>query len=415
MVMLLSSVTWTNHVLSTRAQDQQTEEPFVILFDQAHGQFFNETLYETALKEITDIFKLHSDRLPPLEIHFNDEDRFSRELLAGVDLLIITNPGTAPLGNITEKEKLALVEWYQQGKGMILLSNPYVTANENLTGKPKLLNSLLDNNYITISGALFTVTDVNGKKYPDTLIDEKHGIDPARQVLKVNLEDRPKDETAVQELLYDVTTVYTWTQSVTVKNKTIQGWPTTVKKLADGSIEVPSGIPTLYGSSVVTETGFRVILGGSSFMFSDLKENTTGNSWIELGNNLQLWINAVLWAGHFNPEEVLSSFQNVLEMPDFVILGSMVLIGIGLAVIGVGYRFVGPNPLEIIGVDEAARRLQKQLGIAREGRQKSVATTDEKKASSTKSATKGKKVTPSGKHGRRRRQLGSPTTRKKKK
>ena len=93
----------------------------------------------------------------------------------------------------------------------------------------------------------------------------------------------------------------------------------------------------------------------------------------------------------------------------------MVLIGIGLAVIGVGYRFVGPNPLEIIGVDEAARRLQKQLGIAREGRQKSVATTDEKKASSTKSATKGKKVTPSGKHGRRRRQLGSPTTRKKKK
>ncbi len=418
LVMLLSSIAIVGNALTTQAQSQDNEEPFVILFDQSHGQYFNSTLYKTALQAVTEMFQLHSDKLPPLEIHYNDARNFSRELLAGVDLLIITNPGSSASGTFTEKEKLALVEWYQSGKGMILLSNPYVQNDDNVTGNPQALNSLLDNNYITISGALFTVTEHDGKKYPDILIDEKHSLDQDNQFLEIDLAARPKDETAVDELLYNVTTVYTWTQSISAQNKTIKAWPTTVKKLPSGNVEVPSGIPLLYGASVVAETGFRVILGGSSFMFSDWKVNVTdARTWIESGDNLQLWLNSILWAGHFVPEDVLTPSQDVLELPDVAIVGSLALVGLALVVIGVGYRFVGPFPLEIIGVDEAARRLKNQKSFRRKVASDSASTVD--KAAATPAETKGAKSAPTGKRSRRRRQLGKkpspPTTKKRKK
>lgn len=415
MMLLLNSVLLMHHALPASAQNLENEDPFVILFDQAHGQVFNASLYDTALRTINETFQQHSDKLPPLEIHVNHDKKFSRELLAGVDLLIVTNPGAGSQANFTEKEKLALVEWYQQGKGMILLSNPYVPNDENLTGKPEVLNSLLDNNYITISGALFTVTNVDNKKYPDILIDEKHSIDSSHQILELNLEEKPEDETAVRDLLHNVSRVYTWTQSLSAQNKTILAWPTTVKKLANGNIDVPTGIPTVYGSSVVPETGFRVVLSGSSFMFSDLQENTTNKSWIELGNNLQLWINTLLWAGHFKPEEVLAASQNVLNLPELAFFGAILFIGAGFIFLGLVYRFVGPFPLEVIGVDEAARRLQGQLNLKREEK-KATAATGDKKALLEQERKKPPSTAPSsGRRSRRRQQLRTTSSKKKKK
>ncbi len=409
-LMLLSSITLMEQGLGVHAQDQTEEEPFVILFDQAHGQFFNASLYESALAQIQFIFQQHSDKLPPLEIHVNEKEPFSRELLAGVDLLIITNPGVAPSGNFTEKEKLALVEWYQQGKGMILLSNPYVQESRhsnaiNITGRPEYLNSLLDNNYITISGALFTTAVVDDEKLPDTLVDERHSIDSAHEILEIDLTTKPKEETVIEEMIYNVSKVYTWTQSISIQNKTITVWPTTVKRLSNGKIEVPSGIPSIFGATTVQETGFRVVLGGSSVMFSDLVENTTESKWIDLGNNLQLWINVILWAGHFDPEVVLSPPPEILSLSDLTILGVFVIMGVVFILMGVVYRFIGPYPLEVIGVDEAARRLQKRLGDARGNRVRGTSageTIDSKPASA-------------GKRARRRRQLQKPKSLEKKK
>ena len=92
----------------------------------------------------------------------------------------------------------------------------------------------------------------------------------------------------------------------------------------------------------------RIALSGSTIMFSDLLADPGGDSssWLDLGDNKDLWVNTISWLAGERQTETPVAVEDE-ELPFFSIVGILGLSTIGLFVLGTGAHLYGASkPIE---------------------------------------------------------------------
>ncbi|MHA2174572.1 MAG: hypothetical protein ACXABI_07070 [Candidatus Hodarchaeales archaeon] len=105
------------------------DSPIIVLFDEGHGQFFNQSIYTQAIQDIKDL---------GMEIVFSQES-LNETSFDGVDIWIATNPTK----QYTSNERVYIRDFLLEGHGMLLLANPLMEENDSLNGRGDLLNDIL--------------------------------------------------------------------------------------------------------------------------------------------------------------------------------------------------------------------------------------------------------------------------------
>ena len=101
----------------------KTTLEFTILFDEAHGQYFNRSLMEGALNELNNLIPENNETEIEIQLLFQQSD-FNSTNLQGIDLLIITNPGLQEEDIFLPSEIEAILDFVELGGSLFLLSNP---------------------------------------------------------------------------------------------------------------------------------------------------------------------------------------------------------------------------------------------------------------------------------------------------
>jgi hypothetical protein len=303
------------------------ESPIIVLFDESHGQFFNQSLYSHAIADLEDL---------GMQIVFNKEF-LNENSFEGVDVFISTNPNV----RYEFSERNHIEDFLSEGKGMLLLANPLLEENDSLNGNGDYLNEILEDVGFGISARFWTEPDPLGSEPLNDIV--KNVVDNAGipEYLQLDITDT---ENAIFTDYQNISSVITTSCSIS----------SAVPKLIVASNEAYAETPMKERHSLATEIVVlasagdnndfesRIIVGGSSNMFSDLYDPILQSTWYESADNAKLWTNIISWLAEAsqetNPPPVLSE----LFLP-FVIGTSTVAIflivgGIFLYMIGSGRK-----------------------------------------------------------------------------
>lgn len=286
---------------------------YVILFDEYHGQYFNRTLMYTALSALDNLLPDILEDEIKIDLIFNNNSRFNSTNLQGVDLLIFTNPGFETEDRLSYSEIEAILDYVELGGSLFLLGNP-LTQNENITGHPASINELLAGRENKLSSArLRTGSDLSS---PDLVVDDfsnsygnesyvsldfyntTHSISESSEIINPVV-------IAISEQEIQVNTTTLYTSSISLGNENLQY---SIGRTAITSYSINeeydifrdsiNGFLTwLFAKGIGSS---RVILSGSSIMFSDL-EISDNQKWIDQTDNSILWKNIILWLLKYTP------------------------------------------------------------------------------------------------------------------
>lgn len=260
------------------ASPDQNEKP-VVMVDNGHGQFINSSLLTKAITVLEEDYEV---------ITTESGVEITENLLTGVDCLIIPNPGGDRRFN--QQEIYALGQWLEEGeKGLMLLSNPY-SENGSLTGRSWALNTILESSGTGTPNQGFylaqgTVQPVKIAKFGSSSDNTMLTISDLNATL---LSSNESESLTIE------------TQATAVKQTA--GTIVVADTGYDGFVVTPSGGYALQDSSPVivggydSTTGSRVVMGGSTTMFSDLPHPVTGNAWVDTADNAEFLKHLVAWS-----------------------------------------------------------------------------------------------------------------------
>ncbi len=331
-----------NNVLTVGADDSALENPIIVLFDEGHGQFFNHSIYRQA---ISDLIVNKS-----MKIVFNNGEINSTSF-EGIDIFVSTNPQKYFL----EAEQHYINKYLSQGKGMMLLANPLDEDNKTLNGRGDILNDLLLSLEYSWEMGEFWVYTENVTNYlpTDVIHNEFSNVGNSKYlILDLNCTDHN-----ILSIGKNITSIVTSTCSVIETDKSdpnkdekvIVAPPEAVAKTISGKISSGSSDIVLFRASGEAMQELerywddtRVLLGGSSIMFSDLipEGRPFGNSsWYNSKNNSLLWLNIFDWLAEAGsetpspsvvPEQILFFIIIfIVVMAIFFLLGGSLLFFIG--------------------------------------------------------------------------------------
>ncbi|MHA1156089.1 MAG: hypothetical protein ACTSQK_08265 [Candidatus Heimdallarchaeota archaeon] len=303
------------------------ESPIIVLFDESHGQFFNQSLYSHAIADLEDL---------GMQIVFNTEI-LNENTFEGVDVFISTNPDVR--FEFSEREHIK--DFLSEGKGLLLLANPLSEENDSINGNGNYLNEILQNLGFGISARFWTEPDPLGSEPLNDIV--KNVVDNAGipEYLQLDITDT---ENAIFTDYQNVSSVITTSCSIS----------TAVPKLIVASNEAYAETPMKERHSLATEIVVlssagdnndfesRTVLGGSSNMFSDLYDPILQSTWYESADNAKLWTNIVSWLAEASQETSSPPVLSELFLP-FVIGTSTIAIfliigGIFLYMVGSGRK-----------------------------------------------------------------------------
>jgi hypothetical protein len=282
-----------NQVIALEAADPVLENPIVILFDEGHGQHYNRSLYNQALSDLI-INK-------SMKVVFNTGS-FNSTSFEGIDILVATNPAM----RITREESKYVNRFISKGKSMFLLSNPLDEDNATLNGRGDAFNEFLgylENGFLlgTYWSYYKYVEDI---RPTDVVINEFSNAGDSKYLqLKLN--------SSTHEILSigkNITSIVTYSCSISVASAPVlvassEAYSRTILGEAGGDTTQTDGKLYLMGTSGdKLESGARVIIGGSSIMFSDVFDPILESTWYESENNSYLWWNIFDWLAAANPE-----------------------------------------------------------------------------------------------------------------
>ena len=288
----------------------------IILIDQAHGQYINSSLLTEAIKSLTD----QGFTVIPVNTSI------TAQILTGADLLLIPNPGRSV--TYTSTEIYAISQWMagNQGKGIIMLTNPLDNNNDSLDGHPYGLNLMLqDTNFALAKSFDISVNDYSGfvvNKYQNTTSDSSNLILQVNSSLPlpdVNKTMTIETKSSSVTLLSNQSIVNAGYDSFEIdRNGAYTGQDQNLKLF--GGINFKNG---------------RIVFGGSTLMFSDLPNPSNGNkSWFSSKENGLFLTSLVKWSLNVssanNVPEVSSSFFMTLMLTSGVIGVILVVVGIVL-------------------------------------------------------------------------------------
>lgn len=311
--LLIIVILYFNISQTVATDDSNTLEPVVILFDEGHEQFFNRSLYSKAISDLTEENKL---------VMFN-EGELNSTSFEGVDIFVSTNP--QEIYSSTEIQRIST--FLYQGNSMLLLANPLDEDNETLNGRGDILNTILneflsDPEYnIRVAGEFWINT--KDAKHADIVRDEFSNITGSSNhlYLEVNSSDH--------EILTrgnNVTSLVTYSCSLeSSKEKIITGTYQAFAKTTLGEIHAFSSDIILFGTTGILDNGARIVMGGSSIMFSDLEGPFTGTTWYESENNSILWQNTFDWLA-----EVKTSVTTPVISSEYILFLVLMIVTVAL-------------------------------------------------------------------------------------
>ncbi|MFX0084160.1 MAG: hypothetical protein ACFFAU_00685 [Candidatus Hodarchaeota archaeon] len=369
---IILSLISLNTILAYAVDSTPIEDPIVILFDEAHEQFFNRTLYSAALSDLKTNFTENE-----IKIIYNTNE-FNKTTFQGVDIFICTNPAD----RFSEDERQYVADYLAGGKSMFLLSNPLDEENKTLIGGNDYLNDLLVDYRIEMFDRFWVRReDIGDFKNPDVVINEFYNAGVSKY-LKVQV------NTSFHEILYlrqNVTSLITYSSSidgsrVSIVQASDQAQAITVKN----EMHVyPSGI-TLLSTPGELPVGARLLMGGSSIMFSDLNDTILGTTWYESANNSILWLNCIDWLAETNPEALPPeiNFDQVIFTLVIIsfIAGLFIIVGSVFFFVG-SKRRVTPTKISEIIAEKEPKREKVSLKSVESGKIEDMALKPESKIS----------------------------------
>jgi hypothetical protein len=303
------------------------ESPIIVLFDESHGQFFDQTLYSNAIADLEDL---------GMQIVFNTEI-LNENTFEGVDVFISTNPDV----RFDLAERNHIKDFLSEGKSLLLLANPLIEENDSLNGNGIYLNEILQDVGSGISARFWTE--------PDPL-----GIEPLNDIVKNVVDNAGIPEYLQLDINDTENAVFTDYQNVSSVITTSCSISDAIPKLIVASNEAYAETPMKEQHSLATEIvvltsagddndfGSRIILGGSSNMFSDLYDPVLQSTWYDSADNAKLWTNVVSWLAEAsqetNPPPALSELFLPLVIGTSTIAIFLVMGGIFLYTIGSGRK-----------------------------------------------------------------------------
>jgi len=303
------------------------ETPIIVFFDEAHGQFFNQSLYSQALADLDEL---------GMQIVFNDEilDENSFE---GVDVFVSTNPGD----KFGFNERIHIRDFILEGKGMLLLANPIIEENDSLNGRGDYLNDILRDEELGALARFWTETD---PLIADPLNDiVKNDVDNAGipEYLRLEIND---SENAIFTDYQNISSIIT--TSCSIRSAVLN----LVVASTEAYAETPMKEPHLYSTNIAVfasagrtnDFSSRIVVGGSSIMFSDIYDPILNSTWYEGADNAKLWSNIISWLAEASQEVTPPTTLSELFLPfmvgSFTIAVGLILGGIFLFTIGSGRK-----------------------------------------------------------------------------
>ena len=306
----------------------------VILIDDAHGQFINSSLLTGAIQTLTN----QGFKVLPLTTSF------SQQTLNGVDMVIIPNPKAT--SKFTDTEMYSLNQWMQNepNRGMILLSNPLNTQNTSLSGSGSVFNQFFNYKDVLL-GNLFDTSnsaDVVVNKYQNTTSD------PTNLYLDVNSSVTLPDINSTLHIETKSTSI-----SVTDAQTILSAGYDSFYVTKDGSYQNQDKNNKLFGG-LTYKTG-RIVVGGSTLMFSDLpNQYETNQTWFNSANNSIFFTALVKWSLNISnasfTKEVSKSFFVALALATGV--AGTILVALGFILYATG------KEMKIFEIDQDFLRAQ---------------------------------------------------------
>jgi hypothetical protein len=276
-----------NFISGVNVVTSADENPIIVLFDEAHGQFFNQSFYSQALSELENL---------GMQIVFNDEI-FDENSFEGVDVFISTNPED----KFGFTERIHIRNFLLQGKGMLLLANPVKEENDSLNGRGDYLNDILRDEELGTLARFWTETD--------PLLS-----DPLNDIVKNDVNNAGIPEYLQLEINDTENAIFTDYQNVSSIVTTSCSIRSAVLNLVVASTEsyaeTPMKEPHLYSTNIAifasagrtNDFGLRIVVGGSSIMFSDIYDPILNSTWYESADNAILWSNIISWIAEASEE-----------------------------------------------------------------------------------------------------------------
>lgn len=349
-----------NIISGSGADSTPAEDPVVILFDEAHGQFFNRSLFSQALSDLESLEEKN------IEIVYNTVE-INKTTLLGVDVLICTNPGQ----RYSWDERYYVEAFLSEGKSLFLLANPLNEENESLLGRGDIFNDFIQMELINeeeeyeieiVEDRFWEHNlDIGDLRNPDVVANEfsNAGI-PEYLTIEMNSSSHE-----ILSNVYNVTSIVTYSCSLaSSKVPIIKASPESHSKIIKDEINAnPSGI-ILFGTPGELGVGAKILMGGSSIMFSDLNDPILGTSWYESANNSELWLNCIEWLAETNPDTLPPDIY--LDQILFVIVtitvvsGILLLAGSILFVIGSGRGYAAVKTVDITQTKVQKKKKRKE-------------------------------------------------------
>ena len=294
-----------------------TNLKYVVLYDESHGQHFNRTLMDGALASLNSLLPQNVTPNIEIELLFNTESEFNSTNLQGIDLLILTNPGIKEENQLTTSEIDAILDFVELGGSLFLLCNP-LTQDENITGHVESINELLGSRDNKISSARIR-TAVNAS-FSDVILDDFRSIYENDSYIHLNYlenaEEFIAEDATINETIFnqevEIEEILMYSSSISLGSEEIEsnrlGIATTpvTSYAVDETYHifrdpVHNFLTWLLAKEI---TNSRVVLSGSTIMFSDM--NIENNAWINQFDNLDLWKNIILWLLKYTPHPEVS-------------------------------------------------------------------------------------------------------------
>ncbi|MFX0183973.1 MAG: hypothetical protein ACFE95_12895 [Candidatus Hodarchaeota archaeon] len=334
---ILCVVASLNLTFGASTANQTIENPVIVFFDEAHGQYFNHSLYSKALSDLT---------RNGMELIINN-DTIDRTTLDGVDIFVSTNPKNS----FTFEERHYISEYLKQGKSMFLLANPLNEENDSLNGRSHFFNDIINyaspNIGLTESVINFWVDSEDSSTTTDVVKNEFSNAGISSYLL-LNINSSDHD---ILSLDQNVTSIITYTCSIRdAQESIILASPEAFTKTAHNPIHTYASDITVVGSIGPLDNGARILLSGSSLMFSDLNDSIVHSSWYESENNSILWKNIFKWLADIEAADTPQSFSSIQTLLILFVMATVATVF--LLAGGMFYSIGSGQKVEIIKTGE---------------------------------------------------------------
>lgn len=277
---------------------------YVVVYDEAHLQFFTHDLLKTALAGLNESFDVENEIDVTIEFEINTEN-FTNSNLQGADLVIIPSPNlredkTSNVDTVSRiNEESALEEFLSIGGSVLYMSNPY-SANVSLAGHFLPMNNLIvdDLGFAIKLGFPSSVTD--GDNVTIAIDDFNNDGNASHIYFNNNFINGgvwDQEINDISKILYYGSTIDESFTSTHYGNASALTY--SVDRNYDLRVEDLNRLKWMVGNTFGENDG-RGVLIGSTIMFSDLAYDNE-NAWIEMEDNQELFENLVAWLLNITP------------------------------------------------------------------------------------------------------------------